>query len=600
MSCELLVSAHSKGLADGFCLRVCLTKGDDAGRTNPEVFRRTLCGDMMSRAQGSCQNININYSIVSLLVNNYFKWLVLCGIVGGVLRWNVESQKPAHFKTEACGARTLPRGLPQARSPTSRIRLPRSTGSSNIVVKWKPSMTLDLYRDDLNRPSGAELYSGIESFCRISEPIDKRPQEGYLLDFKQEWGEKSLRTVASFANTFGGVLLVGISEENAKPKDIVGIQSNSEIKTQIASSIASNVSPTPPYDIAECSLPNEPTKRLCIVRVRKGVQLHFLTKKSEQPVYVRNADESRPAQAAELRALMERRAGSTTSACDLQDRLKEWQTQPLFIRGGGIHADPAQPAMTRMASPTFFRILVLPLERQAVIFDQVLEAKFREIIDRQYPGITRLIPMNADVNINYDRGRNWYEWQWLHKGLDYERRWRVNARVEFGFVTQTKFTMREGGSFWSLCDVAFAIINTLLAVRSFWEAANYFGDGRLTAELCLGELNLHKLDRYPWGFGPLFYSRGKWPDQWPMTPSNFREYPFCESDVSLPLDTVSLSDLKTDGSAKAEADVDYASFGLELPNIVTLTLNQLDRSLKHSVNFNRLREEIAHLVDGIV
>jgi hypothetical protein len=63
---------------------------------------------MMSRAQGSCQNININYSIVPLLVNNYFKWLVLCGIVGRVLRWNVESQKPAHFKTEAGCTHSLP------------------------------------------------------------------------------------------------------------------------------------------------------------------------------------------------------------------------------------------------------------------------------------------------------------------------------------------------------------------------------------------------------------------------------------------------------------------------------------------------------------
>jgi predicted HTH transcriptional regulator len=178
-------------------------------------------------------------------------------------------------------------------------------------------MTLDLYRDDLNRPSGTELYSAIEAFCRISEIIDNRPQEGFLLDFKQEWSEKTLRTVASFANTFGGLLFVGISEENAKPKEIIGIQSNCEIKTQIASSIASNISPTPPYDIAECSSPGEPAKRLCIVRVRKSAQLHLLTKKNEQPVYVRNADESRPAQAAELRALIEQRSGLATHAFDL-------------------------------------------------------------------------------------------------------------------------------------------------------------------------------------------------------------------------------------------------------------------------------------------
>jgi len=468
-----------------------------------------------------------------------------------------------------------------------------------MSVKWKPPMTLDLYRDDLDRPSAPELYSAIESFCRISEPTDSRPQESYLLDFKQEWGEKSLRTVASFANTFGGLLIVGISEENAKPKEITGIPSNSEIKTQIASSIASNISPTPPYDIAECSLPGEPAKRLCVVRVRKGVQLHLLTKKNEQPVYVRNADESRPAQAAELRALIEQRAGPTAYEADLLGRLNDWQPG-FYVRTDRIHPDPAQPAMQRMRSPTFLRILVLPLERRTTTLDQVMEAKFREIIERHYPGVTSFIPLSAPLDVNYDRGRDWYEWQWSHNALDYERRWRVNSRVEFGFATQTKFTTKDNGSFWSLCDVSMAIINTLLAVQSFWEAAGYRGDGRLLAELCVGDLALFKLDKYPGGFGPLFYRRGRWPDNWPMTPLNFREYPFCKSDFSLPLYAVFVSELRSVDLSRAEVDLNYASFGLELPDVVALTLNQLLRSLKHTVDFNKLREVIASFVDGII
>jgi hypothetical protein len=77
-------------------------------------------------------------------------------------------------------------------------------------------------------------------------------------------------------------------------------------------------------------------------------------------------------------------------------------------------------------------------------------------------------------------------------------------------------------------------------------------------------------------------------------------YPFCESDVSLPQDAVSLSKLQSDGYARAEADLNYASFGLELPDVVALTLNQLVRSFKHAVNFNKLRQEIAYLVRGII
>ena len=86
-------------------------------------------------------------------------------------------------------------------------------------------MSIDLYRDDLNRASRNELYDAIAAFIRLDEPPDQRPREGYLLDFKQEWGEKGLRTVAAFANTFGGLLIVGISEKEGRPEAVVGIAS---------------------------------------------------------------------------------------------------------------------------------------------------------------------------------------------------------------------------------------------------------------------------------------------------------------------------------------------------------------------------------------
>lgn len=116
-------------------------------------------------------------------------------------------------------------------------------------------MTIDLYRDDLSATSGTDLFSAIEGFCQVKGPIQDRPQEDYRLDFKREWKEEALRVVASFANTFGGILFVGISEEGGKPKEIVGVDSEREIKTKVASSIASNISPTPAYDIGDVRSP---------------------------------------------------------------------------------------------------------------------------------------------------------------------------------------------------------------------------------------------------------------------------------------------------------------------------------------------------------
>ncbi len=454
--------------------------------------------------------------------------------------------------------------------------------------------TVDLYRDDLGVISGTDLISAIETFCRIGEPISDRPQEDYRLDFKQEWNEKALRVVASFANTFGGLLFIGISGESGKPKEILGVPSQREIKTKIASSIASNISPTPAYDIGECTLPGDSAKRICAVRVRKGVQLHLLkTKGEDNPVYVRNVDESRPARAAELRALIEQRSASSGVASDWPNRLSEWHQLGISQK------QATQPDTTRITSPTYFKVVLLPLAQSPLNLDQTLEAELQRVVSVRYPGVSGFVPISAPIEHDEDRGRDWYELRWLHTNLDYERRWRVNSGGEFGFVTQMRYPVSGYGNFWSLCDIALGLISTLVATKTWREASNYFGETRLIAWLDIRGLRLYKLEEYPRGFGPLFYSRGKWPErgEWPMKPINVPEYPFSERDMTLPSDVLSPLQAQNAnaGNAVAEVDLNYASLNEELPELVALVLNQLIRQLKHTANLKRLREEVGYL-----
>src|SRR5947207_8031843 len=78
------------------------------------------------------------------------------------------------------------------------------------------------------------------------------------------------------ANTFGGLIVIGISEEDGRAKAIEGEPSSSELKTRLAGSIAANISPTPVYDIAECILPADPNRRLAVIRVRPTARIHYL------------------------------------------------------------------------------------------------------------------------------------------------------------------------------------------------------------------------------------------------------------------------------------------------------------------------------------
>jgi Schlafen, AlbA_2 len=455
-------------------------------------------------------------------------------------------------------------------------------------------VTVDLYRDDLAALPDAQLSSAIEAFCRIGDPIQDRPREDYRLDFKEEWKEKALRVVASFANTFGGLLFIGVTEEGGKPKEILGVQSQGEIKTKIASSIASNISPTPPYDIGECALAGDGTKRLCVVRVRRGAQLYFLTTKGESnPVYIRNADESRPAQAAELRALIEQRPVSVEAGSDFSIRIAEWRDH-----FGVTKKLETQPDRSRTRSPTYFKVVILPLGRSRLILDQALEEALKQIVGVRYPGVSALLPLAPVIELDEDRGRDWYRLRWLHTNLDYERSWRVNSRADFGFATQTKYPLAGYGDCWSLCDIALGLISTLTAAKSWWEAFGYFGDARLIAWLDVQMLKLHQLEKYPYGFAPLFYNRSRWPEtgKWPPKFAGQREYPFSEADTTLAKDVLTISEAQSNGNAVAQVDLNYASLRTdELPEIVALVMNQFIRSLGHVANLKRLRQETANL-----
>src|SRR3979490_2834406 len=84
-------------------------------------------------------------------------------------------------------------------------------------------MADDLYHVNLQSVPGISLYRLIHEFTSMERPSGDRPREGYLLDYKEDVSDRFLRSVAAFANTFGGLLIVGVTEKDGRPDKLAGV-----------------------------------------------------------------------------------------------------------------------------------------------------------------------------------------------------------------------------------------------------------------------------------------------------------------------------------------------------------------------------------------
>ncbi len=429
-------------------------------------------------------------------------------------------------------------------------------------------MAEDLYRVNLQSVPGSSLFRLIHEFTSMDRPIGDRPREGYLLDYKEDVSDRFLRSVAAFANTFGGLLIVGVTEKDGRPDTLAGVSVQGEWKTKIASMIAANLFPCPQFEIAECALPSDAGRKLSVVRVRETPEICLLAKKGEpHPVYVRIEDQSLPADASQLRALLDRKRKNQTPAAEIEARLVPIRNR-LYVT-----VDAGTSPRTR--SETYFRIAICPYAHPSMPLDLVVERRFSEIVLEQIPGLQTLVNQN-EATVEHPRWRDWFEIHFLDKAHDYERRWHLFTSGEIGFVTQTRWPVTGSEPLWSLYDVAKDISLVGKLVREFWKYTGYFGAFRLDAGIHLRDL---KLDMNAQGFAPLFYER-------------------VEGDLFYPLDRASIAIVKNPQTAgQAQADFTYPDLQASLPDTVGIVLNQLLRCMGHSAELGGLRRTLSHITN---
>src|SRR4029077_5244112 len=411
-------------------------------------------------------------------------------------------------------------------------------------------MSINLFLDDIGELANDELFDAIDEFAKA------QPVEGWRHDYTEAWDESSLKNVAAFAHTFGGVLIVGVRKGK---RDLVcelpGVESETEYKTRIANSIASNISPVPSYDVFECHRPAVSNRRFCVVRVRASKALHLITKKDLIPVYIRNEDQVFPANAVELRRLIDREREIPVLAGRTIERANQLRDAMAIGRASGSEDPDTWYLSTCTSSPTFLKLMLVPTEAAVLELDNSHELAVRKLIDELYPRVFDCIRGGVALRASR-RGANFYDFAFYHKNIDYEMRWHVMNSGDVGFAAQ----MADSEKFWSVVDVAhYIVLLTKLAMR-WWEFIRFFGDGHLYVQLNIPGLDVFRAKEgyYIQAFAPSV-----------AHPSERRD---------IRKDAITFGAL-SGNAANAEVRLDYFSGRENLAKLTTSLLNQLLRTL---------------------
>jgi hypothetical protein len=305
-------------------------------------------------------------------------------------------------------------------------------------------------------------------------------------------------------------------------------------------------------------LPTDPAKKVCVVRVKESPEMCLVTKKGEQPVRVRVEDESRPADAAQLRAIMERKRSRRSFASELQVRVNLWAS---LIVTSACKPD----ANLRVSSGTRLWAVFFPLEHPEIELDVNTERKFCSIVRKYFPGFG-----SDDERVDLGpRSKDSYQTHSLILSHDFERVWQFDSSGAFGFASQTAWRDPAGGLYWSLCDLVIDLSLLLRASREFWESFGYFGGAQLVVRLSIDGLSLHY---DPQGFHAIFHR-----------PSG----PIARDALAISPNPVTTRPLEGELHVTFQTDVVY---------VVSRIVNQLMRTHGHAADLPKLERSIGAIL----
>ena len=155
----------------------------------------------------------------------------------------------------------------------------------------------------------------LNEFLGLSLPEDKRLPESSQIDYKQDFPSDLGHDVAALANTYGGLIFLGIKSDknrNNVPVQWVGVQLGSDPTVRVSSRILSTVHPRPEFEIG---LVGGTNGSIVVIRVKEGSYPPYEYEQGTTVgIPIRVNDRNKQASLRDIEALIERRNATKQAA----------------------------------------------------------------------------------------------------------------------------------------------------------------------------------------------------------------------------------------------------------------------------------------------
>ncbi len=323
-------------------------------------------------------------------------------------------------------------------------------------------MERDLFQINLDNIQ----FSDIEQFTGIERPENERPKEGVRLDFKKEISDKIGDTVTAFANTYGGLIILGVKSDKNKqniPVEISGIQGTKDIKPTIVNKILSTVYPRPSFSVGVAIHDEKPDHVVVVIRVYESrIAPHMYIAGQSNKISVRVEDENRYASLQEIETLFERRkrlASKDFLTQNLSDLYVSWKQNGQESRSGNHH-----------------KISLIPFDNFGIRLDRNSEREFSNFIRTSF---------RKDKSIDTDSHHaEYYQIEARNRERDYHRIWRLYTSGALEFVSQVgNGTPRQE----NLGDMIVDTISIIEVYKTLLKEKGGFGKSYLQHEISIVE-----------------------------------------------------------------------------------------------------------------